>query len=206
MTHEEMLLLVKLQAETFHVFQIVQIVPNRPEGLICVTLTKKAKRNYYESLNLNNIFNNKKFGATVKLLFSNKIKSAENKVLSENEKLINDEEEVANIFNDFFVNIVPNLCIRVKHDFLNTTDSSLDTIQSEICKYENLLSNILIRKHMEETNSSFDFETVTKEKIEKLVTNLNCKKNFRSKDIPKKIVLDLSISFPNINRCKISKH
>ena len=101
MTHEEMLLLVKLQAETFHVFQIAQIVPNRPEGLICVTLTKKAKRNYYESLNLNNIFNNKKFWATVKLLFSNKIKSAENKVLSENKKLINDEEEVANIFNDF---------------------------------------------------------------------------------------------------------
>ena len=59
---------------------------------------------------------------------------------------------------------------------------------------------------MEEANSSFDFETVTKEKIEKLVTNLNCKKNFRSKGIPKKIVLDLSISFPNINRCKISKH
>ena len=50
---------------------------------ICVSLTRKAKRNYYESLDLNNICDNKKFWATVKPLFSNKIKSAENIVLME---------------------------------------------------------------------------------------------------------------------------
>ena len=51
---------------------------------ICVRLTRKAKRNYYESLGLNNICDNKKFWATVKPLFFNKIKSVENIVLSEN--------------------------------------------------------------------------------------------------------------------------
>ena len=76
------------------------------------SLTRKANRNYYESLDLNNICDNKKNWATVKPLFFNKIKSAENIVLSENGKLIKDEEEVANIFNDFFLNIVPNLGIR----------------------------------------------------------------------------------------------
>ena len=45
---------------------------------ICVSLTRKGKRNYYESLDLNNICDNKKFGATVKPIFPNKIKSAEN--------------------------------------------------------------------------------------------------------------------------------
>ena len=58
-----------------------------------------------------NICDNKRFSATVKPLFSNKTKSAENIVISENGVLIKDEEEVANIFNNFFVSIVSNLGI-----------------------------------------------------------------------------------------------
>ena len=50
--------------------------------IICVSLTRKSKRNYYESLNLNNICDNEKNCATVKPPFSNKIKSGENIVLS----------------------------------------------------------------------------------------------------------------------------
>ena len=61
---------------------------------ICVSLTRKAKRNYYESLDLNNICDNKKFWATVKPLFSNKTKSVENIALSENGVLIKDEEKL----------------------------------------------------------------------------------------------------------------
>ena len=45
---------------------------------ICVSLVKKTKRNYYENLDLKNINDNKKIQTTVKPLFSNKIKSAEN--------------------------------------------------------------------------------------------------------------------------------
>ena len=45
---------------------------------ICVSLVKKAKRNYYENLDLKGINDNKKIWTTVKPLFSNKIKSAEN--------------------------------------------------------------------------------------------------------------------------------
>ena len=148
-----------------------------------LSLTRKAKRNYYESLDLNNICDNKKFWATVKPLFSNKIKSAENIVLSENGALIKDEEEVANIFNNFFVNIVPNLGIKTQHEFLNTTDNSQDPIENAIYKYENHPSIILIKKYMEEANSSV-FGTVTKEKIEKQVTNLNIRKAIQSNDIP----------------------
>ena len=99
---------------------------------ICVSLTRKAKRTYYESLDLSSIWDNKKFQATIKPLFSNKIKSAENIVLSENGVLIKDEEEVANIFNNFFVNILPNLDIETQHEFLNTTDHSQDPIENAI--------------------------------------------------------------------------
>ena len=47
---------------------------------------KKAKQNYYENLDLKDINNNKKFWATVKPLFSNKSKSAENIYLDESEE------------------------------------------------------------------------------------------------------------------------
>ena len=173
---------------------------------ICVSLTRKAKRNYYESLDLNNIYGNKKFWVTVKPLFSNKIKSVENIVLSKNGVLIKSKEEVANIFNNFFVNIVPNLGIKTQHQFLNTTDSSQDPIENAICKYENHPSIILIKKHMEGENSSFVFETVTKEKIEKLITNLNFRKAVQSNDIPTKLVKEFGYLFSkyiaaSINRC-----
>ena len=45
---------------------------------ICVSLVKKAKQNYYENLDLKDINDNKKFWATVKPLFSNKIKGEMN--------------------------------------------------------------------------------------------------------------------------------
>ena len=78
---------------------------------LCVSLLRKGKRNYYKNLDLNDVNDNKKFWTTVKPLFCNKIKSVENITPDENGKLVRNEKEVANIFNDFFVNIVPSLGI-----------------------------------------------------------------------------------------------
>ena len=67
------------------------------------------------------------------------------------------------------MNIVPNLGIETGHDLtpLNTTDNSQDPIENTLCKYEDHANIILIKKHMDGVNSSFVFEIVTKEKIEK---------------------------------------
>ena len=114
----------------------------------------------------------KNSGLRVKPLFCNKIKSVENIMLDENGKLVRDEKEVANIFNDFFVNIVPNLGINTEHDFLNTTNISHNPIENASYKYENHPSVIAIKKYMKGTNSSFSFQTVTKENTVKLIMNL----------------------------------
>ena len=50
---------------------------------ICVSLVKKAKRDYYENLDSKGINDNRNFSATIKPLFSNKMKSAENIFLDE---------------------------------------------------------------------------------------------------------------------------
>ena len=59
---------------------------------------------------------------------------------------------------------------------------------------------------MQGANSSFLFETVTKEKIEKLITNLNIRKVVQSNDIPTKLVKEFGYLFSkyiatSINRC-----
>ena len=72
--------------------------------------------------------------------------------------------------------------------------------------FENYPSIILIKKHMEGANSSFVFEIITKEKIEKLITNLNIRKAVQSNDIPTKLVKEFGYLFSKYidassNRC-----
>ena len=111
----------------------------------------------------------------MKLLFRNKLKSVDNITLDEIGKLVRDEKEVANIFDDYFVNIVPNLDKNTEHNLLNTTNISHNPIQNAIYKYENHPSVIAIKKHINGTNSSFSFQTVTKENTAKFITNLDNK-------------------------------
>ena len=75
------------------------------------------------------------FWATVKSLFSNKIKSVENIVFSENGVLKTDEEILVNIFNNFFVNIIPNLGKRLNMNSL--TPLIINKIQSKML-FENM--------------------------------------------------------------------
>ena len=99
---------------------------------MCVSITRKAKRSYYENLDVKEITDSKKFWATVKPLFSNKIKSTEYITLEENDK------ELARIFNEFFVDIVPNLGINTNHSFLINTDNENDPIEKAIAKYKTI--------------------------------------------------------------------
>ena len=62
-------------------------------------------------MNLKDITDSEKFWATVKPLFSNKIKSIEYITLEENGNIVNNDRELAGIFNEFFVSIVFNLGI-----------------------------------------------------------------------------------------------
>ena len=104
---------------------------------IFVSLVKKAKRNYYENLDLKDINDNKKFWATVKPLFSNKIKSAENIFLDESGEIIRNEVKVANVFNNYFVNMVSSIGITNNHIFLINTNTSDDPLGKIKDKYKN---------------------------------------------------------------------
>ena len=169
-------------------------------------MLRKAKRNHYENLDLNDINDNKKFCTMVKPLFCNKIKSVENITLDQNSKVVREEKEAANILNDFFVSTVPNSGINTEHDFLNTTKVSHNPIENAVYKYENHPSVITIKKYMKGTYSLISFQTFTKENIVKLITNLDIKKAVQFMDIPTKLVKEFGCLFSsfiasNINKC-----
>ena len=125
----------------------------------------------------------------------------ENIRLDENGKLVRDEKEVSNIFNDFFVNIVLNLGINTEHDFLNTTNISYNPIENAVYKYEDHPSVIAIKKYMKGTNSLFSSQTVTKENIAKLIRNLDVKKAVQSMLVKELGRLFSSFIASNINEC-----
>ena len=127
----------------------------------------------------------------------------ENITIDENGKLVRDKKEVANIFNDFFVKIVPILGINTEHEFRNATNISHNPTENAIYKHENHPSVIAIKNHMKVTNSSFSFQTVAKENTAKLTTNLDNK--LKSMDIPTKLVKEFSCLFSSFVASNVIK-
>ena len=173
---------------------------------ICLSLVKKAKWNYYENLDFKDTNDNKKFWATVKPLFSNKIKSAENIFLDESGKIIRNEVKVANVFNKYFVNMVPSMGITNNHIFLSNTNTSDDPLDKIIDKYKNHPSITCINKHMTNSELSFTFQPVTKNQISNLIKLLNDKKAVQSTDIPTKLIKEFcdffsEFIYKSINHC-----
>ena len=134
---------------------------------VCVSILRKSKKCYYENLDSKNITDNKKFWGTVKPLFSNKVRSNTYITLNEDEKLIKNEYQIANIFNTFFIEIVPNLGTKVDEIYLCDPSNISDPIETAIQKYKNHPSISLIKKMVStvDKNNKFSFEPITEDDI-----------------------------------------
>ena len=76
----------------------------------CVALLRKTKKTYYENLDEKNV-TDKKFWKTVKHYLSDKSVKCDKINLNGNGELLKSESETAEVFNNFFSNIVKNLKI-----------------------------------------------------------------------------------------------
>ena len=158
---------------------------------ICVSLLRKAKRKYFDNLKLSDVCDNKKFWKVVKPLFSNKVKARNTITLMEENVLITDELKLANIFNDFFVNIVANLGITTQR--FQETDMNNPIIKA-------------ISHRMAAKNTTFSFKDISQDKIESIIKKLDPKKAIKSNDIPTKIIKEFNPLFAefltrNFNAC-----
>ena len=69
----------------------------RKQHNICVNLLRRAKRNYFNDLDLSNVTDNRKFWKTIRPLFANKIKVKNKITLNEDTKSTNDNQKGANV-------------------------------------------------------------------------------------------------------------
>ena len=73
---------------------------------IYTSILKKTKSDYFNNIDIKNITDNKRFGTSVKPLFTDKSKTCNSIILNENDKIIKDGKKIANMFNKYFVNII----------------------------------------------------------------------------------------------------
>ena len=105
-------------------------------------------------------------------------------------------KEVANVFNKYFANIVPNIMdITNNHNLLSDLDTTNNPREKIINKYQNHPSITSINKHMTRSELTFPFQPVTKEQITNLIRLLNNKKAIQSTDIPTKLIKEYCIFF-----------
>ena len=90
---------------------------------MCVKLLRQSKKSYYSKLDAKVVSDNRQFWKTIKPCFSNKIPVAPCMTLLQDNVFVLDDTKVAEIFNEYFVDIAKGLVIGRKQDPKNMDGS-----------------------------------------------------------------------------------
>ena len=77
-------------------------------------MVRKAKKKYFNNLNVRNVTDNKQFWNTVEPFFSSKVGGNETITLTEGDKVVSEDREVAETFKSYLGTIEENLGINSK--------------------------------------------------------------------------------------------
>ena len=101
------------------------------------------KKNFFSNINASDITDNKTFWKTVKPFFTEKMKTKSKRTLIEkknvsqesqeeiiSEEIITEDQAVAEVFNKFFINIVPNLKISTDHGMIMISSPLMTNLQT----------------------------------------------------------------------------
>ena len=103
--------------------------------------------------------------------------------------MIDDEIQIANLFNEYFVNILNKLGLFTKKQSSIYTKNSLSEVEIAITKYGNYPSKIAVTEKMEKLgNPTFGFDFTSYEETVKEVNNLKIRKVSQKTDIPVRII------------------
>ena len=109
----------------------------------------------------------------------------------EKDKIINNEEKIAETFNTFLANVVSNLQISSYQDtdFEGGIDPVVgdDPITFILEKYKNHSSIIVIKNFCHESNF-FNFETIKRDSVLKRIKSLDISETSQSSDVPTEIM------------------
>jgi hypothetical protein len=148
-------------------------------------LIKKEKRKYFANLNMNKYTDNKQFWNTVKPLFSNCAGGSQKITLVKDDKIISNDQEVAETFNKFFINAVDSLDLAENKILLTSTEDLTDPVKIALKKFECHPSIIDIKEKVAIENT-FSFSNISVRDVEIEVKDLKTKKANTFMDIPAK--------------------
>ena len=164
---------------------------------ICVSLIRSGKKNFFSNINTCDITDNKTFWEpffTDKIRAKSKITLIEKKIVSQegqeeivSEKIITEDHTVAEVFNKFFINIVPNLKISTDQGYDNDFIATDDQVTNAVNTFRNHSSIIMI-KNKKKNDQSFSFGPVTYDDVLKKINTLDTAKVSQQSDIPTKIL------------------
>ena len=183
---------------------------------LCVSLLRKEKKKYYNNLDMKMFNDNNRFWKTIKPLFSEKHGNSNGNItIIENDKIISGKKEVADKFNNFFIEAVENLGIEhfvsVDYDAVpgrnnvgNITSTNeinsnyvIDEIDNIITKYSAHPSILKIKENVNPENR-FQFKDMASQEMKAEIRKLYPKKASVENDIPTK-TLKLSCDIVNAN-------
>ena len=154
---------------------------------LCVKILRQNKRSYYAQLDPKVVSDNKRFWKTVKPLFSNKIQSSTCIALLENGIVESDEGKVAEILNNYFVNITETLGIADEHRQEPLNDHMDDPCLRTVKRFQEHPSIHKIKSSVKST-INFSFRKITVEEMLEQLQNLDPKKGSPQEAIPAKIL------------------
>ena len=105
---------------------------------LCLNLLRKTKKSFYKNLDEKQVSDNKVFWKNVKAFFSDKRVNSSKITLVEKNSIIVDENKIANIMNNYFINITKTLNLK-----------TLNKSQIDIDKFENHISIKKYTKHFQ---------------------------------------------------------
>ena len=79
---------------------------------LCLNLLKQSKKRHFNSLNVKDVTENKKFWKTIKPFFRGKNKTTINIILSENNQTVREGKAICQIFNTYFTRATKGLKLR----------------------------------------------------------------------------------------------
>ena len=162
----------------------------------CSKLYKKERKRYYNSMNLTNLNDNRRFWKTVKPFLSDKGSHTSKINLVNNEEVISDEIALAETFSKFYENTVKNLGISEEIHTSSNFKSS-DPVDIAISKYRYHPSILKIKEFVGDNTPKFQFSEINLENIVKEIRKLNISKKGTFKNIsPKSLLETLDVSGP----------
>ena len=159
----------------------------------CNKLIKETKVDYFKKVTNNSgqsFVSNKSFWNTVKPFLTNKGFMTKDKIVIKNDdKIITDDGEISELFNNHYVNIVEKVSgiPPVALGYPNDQNEDNQTVKSIINEYSNHPSILRIEKEIP-VRQDFDIPKATVFQINRLIRDINVKKATGPDNIPPRLV------------------